>query len=317
MRTQKKTSWIWLGVMAALLGWTAYTICKDQTPGQLAQAIAKADPRFLLAAVGVMALFIALEAKATHWILRALGSPQRMRHCYFFSCVGFFFSNITPSATGGQPAQVYYMKRRGVPVATGTMDMLLVTIGYQTATVGFALAALYTHWDLLAGLGGQVGLLLGVGLTVFIALDVGMIALLLLPNPARRLCRGGIALACRVYPALNRKRLEEGMEGQLERYAQGAEILRRRPVLLVQVLGASAGQLFCSYLIPYLVYRSFGLSGMTLGEMVALQAMCAVAVGYLPLPGGAGAAEGVFLRSFLVPFGPGLVAPAMLLSRGL
>ena len=79
----------------------------------------------------------------------------------------------------------------------------------------------------------------------------------------------------------------------------------------------SALQLACSYVMPYVVYRAFGLSGFGLGEIVALQALCSIAVGYLPLPGSAGAAENVFLRGFLLIFGEALVAPAMILSRTL
>ena len=85
----------------------------------------------------------------------------------------------------------------------------------------------------------------------------------------------------------------------------------------MEVVGLSALQLACSYAMPYVVYRAFGLSGFSLWEVMALQALCAIAVGYLPLPGSAGAAENVFLRGFLLVYGQGLVAPAMILSRTL
>lgn len=76
-----------------------------------------ADWRILLIGVVLMAAFVAFEARSSHLILRALGTPQPYRRCYLYSSTGFFFSNITPSATGGQPAQIYYMNRDGVPVA--------------------------------------------------------------------------------------------------------------------------------------------------------------------------------------------------------
>ena len=66
-----------------------------------------------------------------------------------------------------------------------------------------------------------------------------------------------------------------------------------------------------------MVYRAYGLSGYSLWEIAALQALCSVAVGYLPLPGSAGAAENVFLRGFLLIYGEALVAPAMILTRTL
>lgn len=305
------------GAVLALLAWTVHTILKEQTPGQLAAALLSADWRVLLLGLPLMALFVCCEAKATHTILRALGCPQPFRRCAYYSSVGFFFSTITPSATGGQPAQVVSMSRDGVPAASGALDMLLVTIGYNTAAMIWGVFALFTAGGLTERLGGQVGLLLGIGLAVFALLDAAMFLFLFLPGPTRRLLYGCIALAARVVPALDRAGLEKTADAHLAEYRRGAELIRRAPGLLVQVVGLSTAQLACSYAMPYVVYRAFGLSGFGLGEIMALQALCSIAVGYLPLPGSAGAAENVFLRGFLLIYGEALVAPAMILSRTL
>ena len=117
------------GAVAALLVWTVHTILKEQSPGQLAAALLSADWRVLLLSLPLMALFLCCEAAATWSILRSLGCAQPFRRCAYYSCTGFFFSTITPSATGGQPAQILAMGRDGVPTASGALDMLLVTIG--------------------------------------------------------------------------------------------------------------------------------------------------------------------------------------------
>lgn len=305
------------GTVLALLAWTVYTILKEQTPGQLAAALLSADWRVLLLGLPLMALFLCCEAKATHSILRALGCPQSFRRCAYYSCTGFFFSTITPSATGGQPAQVLAMSRDGTPAASGALDMLLVTIGYNTAAMGWGIFALSTSGGLTERLGGRVGLLLGLGLAVFALLDAAMFLFLFLPGPAKKLLHGCIDLAAKVCPALDKGALGQRADEHLAEYRRGADLIRRAPGLLVKVVGLSALQLACSYAMPYVVYRAFGLSGFSMWEVMALQALCAIAVGYLPLPGSAGAAESVFLRGFLLVYGEALVAPAMILSRTL
>ncbi|MBD5134109.1 MAG: flippase-like domain-containing protein [Clostridiales bacterium] len=316
MKNQAKNI-LCMGAVLALLAWTVHTILAEQTPGQLAAALLSADWRVLLLGLPMMALFLCCEAGATWSTLRALGCPQPFRRCAYYSCTGFFFSTITPSSTGGQPAQVLAMTRDGVPAASGALDMLLVSIGYNTAAMGWGVFALFTAGGLTERLGGQVGLLLGLGLAVFALLDGAMFLFLFLPGPARRLLHGCIALAARVYPALDRAALEEKADAHLAEYRRGADLIRRAPALLARVVGLSALQLACSYAMPYVVYRAFGLSGFSLWEVMALQALCAIAVGYLPLPGSAGAAENVFLRGFLLVYGEALVAPAMILSRTL
>ncbi len=306
-----------VGAVLVLLAWTVRTILRQQTPGQLAAALLGADWRVLLLGVPLMALFLCCEAKATHSILRALGCPQPFRRCAYYSSVGFFFSTITPSATGGQPAQVLAMTKDGTPAASGALDMLLVTIGYNTAAMLWGVSALFAAGGLTERLGGQVGVLLGLGLAVFGLLDVAMFLFLFLPGPAKRLLYGCIALAAKIYPPLDRAGLEELADEHLREYRRGADLIRRAPALLAQVVGLSAAQMGCSYAVSYVVYRAFGLSGSGLGEIVALQALCSIAVGYLPLPGSAGAAENVLLRGFLLIYGEVLAAPAMILSRTL
>ena len=304
------------GAVLILLAWTVHTILKEQSPGQLASALLSADWRILLLGLPLMMLFICCEAKSTHTILRALGCPQPFRRCAYYSSVGFFFSTITPSATGGQPAQIVAMRRDGTPAAAGTLDMLLVTVGgYNTAAMIWGVSALFAAGGLTERLGGQIGLLLGLGLAVFTLLDVAMFLFLFLPGPAGRLLHGCIGLGARVFPRMDRAGWDARADEHLAEYRRGAELIRRAPALLVQVVGLSMVQLACSYAMPYVVYRAFGLSGFGLGEVMALQALCSIAVGYLPLPGSAGAAENVFLRGFLLVYGESLVAPAMILSR--
>lgn len=306
-----------VGAVCVLLSWTVRAILREQTPGQLAAALLAADWRVLLLGLPLMALRLCGEAAATCSILRALGCGQPFRRCVYYSCTGFFFSTITPSAAGGQPAQVCAMGRDGVPAAAGALDMLLVTIGYSTAVMGSGVIALVTNRGFIRQLGGQVGLLLGVGLAGGVVMDAAMLLFLFLPGPARRLLYGCIALAVKVRPSLDRAALESRADALIAEYSRGSRLIRRAPDLLARVLGLSALQLVCCYGMPYVVYRAFGLSGYSLGQVLALQTLCSIAVGYLPLPGSAGAAENVFLRGFLLIFGRSLVAPAMILSRTL
>jgi hypothetical protein len=193
--------------------------------------------------------------------------------------------------------------------------MLLVTVGYQTAAVAFGVLALATGGNLPERLGGQAGLLLGLGLVIFAALSGAMLCLLFLPGPARRLGLWTICLAARVKPDLDRTEWEKKLNDQLDRCRRSAGLVCADPSLLPRVLLMSAGQLACSYAVPYCVCLSFHLAGVSFWEVFCLQALCSVSVACLPFPGGAGAAESLFLRAFSLIFGPALVAPAMIASR--
>ena len=76
-------------------------------------------------------------------------------------------------------------------------------------------------------------------------------------------------------------------------------------------------QRFALFFVTYLVYRAFGLSGTSVYDVMMLQAVISVAVDMLPLPGGMGISEKLFLMIFPPVFGTALLLPGMILSRGL
>ena len=79
----------------------------------------------------------------------------------------------------------------------------------------------------------------------------------------------------------------------------------------------TVAQRFSLFLVTWFTYRAFGLAGHTLPEVVSLQAMISVAADMLPLPGGMGVSETLFLDIFRGVFGEELVLPGMMISRGI
>lgn len=278
-----------IALLMGLMAWTGYTLFHGQSAQAIWAALSTVHPLTIVAGLGLMTAFMACEATCTRAILAALGHNVPLRQAMGYSAAGFYFSSVTPSAAGGQPAQVFAMKRNGIPLAHGTLDMLLVTICYQTATLLFAGAA----WVFLPGarvwLGqGLTVLLLGGG-AVTLALTAGMAFLLIRPPKGDR----------------------------FEGYRAAAALLRQKPHLLPKLFGLSCLQLLSLYLVPYVVYLGFGLSGQSALALVGTQALLSLATGCLPLPGAVGAAEGAFLKGFSSFFGPELLTPAVLVSRGI
>ena len=67
--------------------------------------------------------------------MRSIRQKIKLMHCFLYSFVGFFFSCITPSATGGQPAQIYYMKKDKLSIPVSTLVLMIVTITYKLVLV--------------------------------------------------------------------------------------------------------------------------------------------------------------------------------------
>ena len=103
---------------------------KGQELSDIIKDLKNADDKWLLAGLGLTFCFVAGESCIIHFLLRVCRQKVKLTSCLKYSFIGFFFSYITPSSSGGQPAQMYYMKKDGVKIGFSSLIMLLVTIAY-------------------------------------------------------------------------------------------------------------------------------------------------------------------------------------------
>ena len=281
-------SLLFMGVIIAL---TFYLLFKDQSPAAIFAALRGVKLPFILLGLLCMLGFVSCEAVNIHQIQKTLQTPVRFLKCLKYAFVGFFFSSITPSASGGQPAQVYYMKKDNISIASSTLTLLVVIVVYQLVMVLYAAGMLLSHLGFLASSTPGLRILMVYGFVVNILL-IGFITAVIFHD---RLV----------------KRVLFGLLHLLHR------IRRKNKLVICKVFLATVLQITLLYLVPYFVYLAFGLSGTPLHTILATQSILTIAVSSLPLPGAAGASEGGFLSIFKLFFAPALILPAMLIWRGI
>ena len=324
------------GLFVLLAAATAWLILREYRLDEILAACSRARPAWLLSAVLMMGLFFLCEAVNLGRGLELSGSRPGKRRLLFYALTGFFFSSITPSASGGQPMQLYYMHRDGIPASRGVLALMTELASFQIAAVLLAAggAGLYfCHGT--AGLSGGMGLPSGMGLTggmglsdstgfsgcsgivwLFLAgvgLNLLILTGLLLILFSRRAVKCFLAAAFRL-PRLSAAQRRK-LLGSAAAWRRAAAALRKSPKTAVKLVSTSMVQLcgFCS--VPWLIARSLSVEGLSLPLTAGTQAMLYVSVSSLPLPGAVGVTEGGFSVLFQGLFPSALRGCAMILSR--
>lgn len=296
---------------------TLYGVFHGEDRERLGKALRSVQLVRLLPALGCVVLFIWGESLIIHYMMGTLKIRMRRWTCFLISSVGFFFSCITPSASGGQPAQVYFLKKEKVPIAVSTLVLLIVTITYKlvlVATGGFLL--LFDRSFISAYLRDVRGVFyLGLGLNV-ICVAV-MLLLVFHPRLAQDILEAVFHLLEKLHLIRQKEAWKEKIRRSMDQYSRAAAYLKEHRSVIRNVFGITVLQRFALFCVTYFVYRAFGLSGTSAGVIVMLQAAISVAVDMLPLPGGMGISEKLFLMIFFPVFGEKFLLPGMILSRGL
>lgn len=300
-----------------VFGGTLYGVFHGEDLGEIADILKTVNPLWIIAAVVCVVIFIWGESIIIYYMMHTLGIKLKKRTCFLFSSVGFFFSCITPSATGGQPAQIYYMKKEKIPIPVSTLVLMIVTITYKLVLVAigvlltvFGQGFIHTYlYDV------RYVFYLGTALNVFCV--TAMLVLVFHPDLARRILVKGLALLEKLHLMRRKSSRLEKLNASMDQYRATAVYLKEHVKVLIEVFAITVFQRFALFLGTWFVYRAFGLSEYSAGVIALLQGSISVSVDMLPLPGGMGISEKLFSIIFLPIFGSGLLLPGMILSRGL
>ena len=315
MKSRKKI--IFNGVfLAVVFALTVYGVFHGEDLSSMMDAIHRADKRWLIPGIALVAFFIWGESIIIWYMMRSSGIQLKKRTCFLFSSVGFFFSCITPSASGGQPMQIYYMKKEKISIPVSTVILMIVTITYKLVLVVIGVGiAIFGRGFLHKYLEGILPVFyLGLALNIFCV--TFMTILVFHPLLAKAILVKGMKLLERLHLMKKKEGRLKKLEDSMDTYRNTAAYLKNNPFVIVKVIGITFIQRVELFAVTWFVYKAFGLHGTGFWEILFLQAVISVSVDMLPLPGGMGISETLFLNIFSPVFG-GLLLPGMVLSRGL
>lgn len=305
-----------MGVCVALIAITFILILTNSNIDEVKEALGQVVPISLVVGVMCMIGCVACEGECCRIICNSLGCKLGFGKAFVYSCTDYYFSAVTPSSTGGQPAMAYYMSKDGIPVSKSSISILLTLVQYMGTLVIFGIVAFFLELDFLIKntfiiLMFIIGLLLSIGL-VFASLTAMFSQTLV-----RRIVVWFLNLLNKINIIKNIDKKIESLDRHLDDYKGGAEYVKKHPAISLRIFGICLIQRLLLFMVTYCVYRGLGLEGTSMIDILAMQAIVMLSVTILPLPGSIGAAEGMFLLVFAEVFPAHLLYPAMLLTRGI
>lgn len=147
-----KKNIVYLAVFAVLAVVCTYLIGRFSgcPPQELLNELTDVNLWWILGAVALTFGFIYFEGKALVVLIKGL-SPIKHARGNLYASADIYFSAITPSATGGQPASAYLMVKDGVPVAVTTVILLVNLVVYMGSLFVCGLISLIFATNLFLG----------------------------------------------------------------------------------------------------------------------------------------------------------------------
>jgi uncharacterized protein (TIRG00374 family) len=121
----------WLASAALFVGLTAtgFVLVSSMFGGEVPRFDARLIyPQAVALILGFLAVYFLSDGLRLYFVLRTIGARVKMREIFPLVFINILFSNVTPLATGGGFAQVWYLQRHGVPVGSSAAATTIRTI---------------------------------------------------------------------------------------------------------------------------------------------------------------------------------------------
>lgn len=214
--------------------------------------------------------------------------------------IGSFFSGITPSATGGQFAQVYIFKKQGIKASDAASLLWADFIIYQATMIAYVTVLFilrFTHY-----LTNESALFI----FVFIGYLINSMIIVLLGTMAKfpriyvKLSGLIVKFLHKLHIVKNEKKTLETWTAQLSSFTVEINKLKSNHKLIVKVVLLNLVRMTCWFSLPFVIGIAIQ-ADMHIGKLVdviACSSFVSMSNTFFPVPGASGGTELVFTTIF-------------------
>ena len=301
----------------ALMLLTFYIVFHGNDMSYVWETAKELNPFYLAAAILTGLFFVSAEGLMIWYLLRALQCRISPLTCIKYSFIGFFYSGITPSATGGQPMQLYHMKKSGLRISDSTVVLMTVALIYKLVLVLIGIGILIFWYPSLCLYLKNYLYLYYLGLFLNTALVAILLFIMISPRCFHNIVISGEKILKKLHILKHSEERTCKLFAIADSYHEAVLFFLQHKKHIAVVTAFTFLQRFSVFFLTWLVYKGMGLSGHSVMTVILIQATVYIAVDMLPLPGSQGITELMYKTVYSIIFPGAYLTASMCVTRGI
>lgn len=272
------------------------------------------DKRYLL--LGFFLLFSYWFFKAiTMWVVTKKYGKYRFRNAFRMVVETNFFHAITPFSTGGQPYEIYSLKKNNIKLTDATNVSVQSFIIYQIALVLLGTIAIICNYFLNLFPANR---LLEKLVTLGFIVNFLVIVVLFLLSFTKKISKFLLSIIVKILNKFkifkNPDKTLQDLDKYIKEFNEGAKKIIKNKLEFLGLIFLQFISLTSLYLIPFVLFMGVGIYINPL-LVVATSAYVMLIGSFVPIPGGTGGLEYGFIAFFSNFNSTKIVTAIMLLWR--
>lgn len=247
--------------------------------------------RFLFIALGLYFATVCFNTLKFSILIKNKTGKFRLWFSFKLATIGRYYDHVTPLGSGGQPFEIYYLKKNGF---SGDEATAIPLAKYMIWQISFALLCLvililYSHNYMSAPV---VLVCAWVGLSITLLLFLFVLMMSITKKFGAMLVVGVLKLLYKMHIIKDYKKTLTKVLKFVKSYQYCIKEFVKNPVAVICEIIVTTASEISNALIAYFILRAFvEVPTVTWWDIVCSCCICSLAVSFFPMPGGSGAQE--------------------------
>lgn len=312
MKNFKKNSIILVLITVLIL----FLVLKDDF-NDIIHELVNANLLFIILAFICLLLVFLFDSLAYYKIIKSYDENYSFKKVLRMIVITKFFNGITPFSTGGQPMQVYMLKKEGFRFTKATNIIIQNFIVYQAALVLYGLIAMAINAKF--NLFKDVTLLKDLIILGFIINTGVMIGLFIISFSNKFnhfIVDKGISILSKLKLIKDKEKTSTKWNERVDDFHEGATFLKNHKMLCFQSFLYNLLSLTFTYIMPFFVIMALGkTTDVTPLNSIVASAYILIIGAFVPIPGASGGIEYGYLQFFGSFIKGGILKASLLIWR--
>ena len=299
LMNKKKIFWAIASVfIAALSIWAVISQSRNFSFATLKSFILGADKGWLLASFVCTFGFIWFEGFALVRMARHFGYKTNALDGTVYGGADVYFSAITPSASGGQPASAYFMMKDGIPGYATTVALLINLVMYTLALLTVGIVSIIFKYPMLKNFSVLSRFFIGIGIVVLIFLALVFYMLLRKGKILYGICDAVIGLMEKIHVIRHGDKLRKKLRNTMAEYQECSNSITGQTGFLAEIFFWNLMQRMSQLLVSFMIFMSMGEGVKKAVDVSVIQCFVAMGSNCVPIPGAMGVADYIMIDGF-------------------
>lgn len=285
-----------IGILIIALALVLYFTLKDNFSGILKE-LSEVNILIFILAIIIFILSLAFKSISLHIFIKEHKKNYSYKDTFSLTLIGQFLNGITPFQSGGQPFQIYLLKKQGIRISDSTRAMIKDFISFQIALIIMGIVAIIANFSFhLVVQKSYLNWLIFVGFLI----NLIVLIFLLMVSSAKKSVVKIIDWMLNYISKfkwgekINKENLMEGLN---HFYQSGNELKKDKKNLVISVF-TNIINLFLLYVVPFIIFRALGCDRITILSSTIVTAFVMLIGNFIPIPGATGGVEYSFIQFF-------------------